>query len=267
MKRGSLALVLHTHMPYVEGFGTWPFGEEWLWEAVAGVYVPLLDVLEGAPVTVSLTPVLCDQLEAMRGEPGDRYLRFLREIRAPIHAEDSNGLDATGKPDLAKELRRAAGDYVRGDEGFERRGRDQVAAGVEAHERRFGEGWTGGFWLPECAYEPGLERDLAEHGVRVFCVDQTDVHGIGALEHLEPVATETGPVAVPLDWQTVELVWGSAGYPSHAEYRDYHGRTLHDLKPWTNGGEPYDHNRALELAREHARDFVGRAIERLDTYA
>ena len=31
--RGALALVLHAHMPYVEGFGTWPFGEEWLWEA------------------------------------------------------------------------------------------------------------------------------------------------------------------------------------------------------------------------------------------
>jgi 1,4-alpha-glucan branching enzyme len=27
MKRGSLAMVLHSHMPYVEGFGTWPFGE------------------------------------------------------------------------------------------------------------------------------------------------------------------------------------------------------------------------------------------------
>jgi 1,4-alpha-glucan branching enzyme len=25
-------------MPYVEGFGTWPFGEEWLWEAVATCY-------------------------------------------------------------------------------------------------------------------------------------------------------------------------------------------------------------------------------------
>ena len=36
--RGALALVLHSHMPYVEGFGTWPFGEEWLWEAVACVY-------------------------------------------------------------------------------------------------------------------------------------------------------------------------------------------------------------------------------------
>jgi predicted glycosyl hydrolase (DUF1957 family) len=22
-------------MPYVEGFGTWPFGDEWLWEAMA----------------------------------------------------------------------------------------------------------------------------------------------------------------------------------------------------------------------------------------
>ena len=42
---GELALVLHTHMPYVEGFGTWPFGEEWLWEAIATSYLPLLDVL------------------------------------------------------------------------------------------------------------------------------------------------------------------------------------------------------------------------------
>ena len=47
-----------------EGFGTWPFGEEWLWEAIATSYLPLLDVLGRAPVTLSLTPVLCDQLEA-----------------------------------------------------------------------------------------------------------------------------------------------------------------------------------------------------------
>jgi len=38
---GELAIVLHTHMPYVEGFGTWPFGEEWLWEAIATSYLPL----------------------------------------------------------------------------------------------------------------------------------------------------------------------------------------------------------------------------------
>ena len=72
-------------MPYVEGFGTWPFGEEWLWEAIATSYLPLLDVLEEHPgrVTLSLTPVLCDQLEA----PGalDRCLTFLREVRPESH--------------------------------------------------------------------------------------------------------------------------------------------------------------------------------------
>src|SRR6202522_3127056 len=83
---GKLALVLHTHMPYVEGFGTWPFGEEWLWEAVATSYLPLLDVLGKAPLTLSLTPVLCDQLEA----PGamERCLRFLREVRPESHRLD-----------------------------------------------------------------------------------------------------------------------------------------------------------------------------------
>jgi 1,4-alpha-glucan branching enzyme len=81
------------------------------------------------------------------------------------------------------------------------------------------------------------------------------------------VATETGPVAVPIDWQTIELVWGSSGYPSHADYRDYHGRTLHDLKPWTNGGQPYDHGRACALASAQGGDFVHRAAARLDQYA
>jgi 1,4-alpha-glucan branching enzyme len=279
-------------MPYVEGFGTWPFGEEWLWEAVASVYVPLLDVIDGQPVTVGLTPVLCDQFEAMRGEAGERYRRFLIDIRAPIHEEDSAGLERAGERELAAEVRRAAGDYA-----FDERALDLVAefgrlervelwtsaathavlpllatdaglrlqlgTGVAAHDHRFGH-WDGGLWLPECAYEPGLERDLSEHGVRAFCVDQTEAHGLGAPEHLEPVATEAGPVAVPIDWQTVELVWNDRdGYPVQPVYRDYHRRTVHDLKPWSNGGGAYRHDEAAEVAREHARDFVSRARDRL----
>jgi 1,4-alpha-glucan branching enzyme len=291
---GALALLLHSHMPYVEGFGTWPFGEEWLWEAVASVYLPLLDVIDGAPVTVGLTPVLCDQLEAMRGEPGDRYLRHLREISAVIHAEDSEGLASDGEPGLAAEVRRAGGDYVAADQAFERRGRDllaafgslervelwtssathallpllatdagrrlQLATGTASHRRRFGE-WGGGFWLPECAYEPGLERDLADHGVRAFCTDQSAVRGF---DNLRPVATEAGPLAVPIDWTTVELVWNErSGYPADPAYRDYHRRTIHDLKPWANAGAAYDREAALGRARGHARDFVARASARL----
>jgi 1,4-alpha-glucan branching enzyme len=300
-----MALVLHSHMPYVEGFGTWPFGEEWLWEAVATVYLPMLDLLESitAPVTVGLTPVLCDQLETLPGEPGERLMRFLSGTRRSVHEEDSRGLDDTGHPELAAEVRRAALDYTRAEEALgggtshplerfaalgERPAvelitssathallpllasdaglRLQLATGVASHERRFG-AWAGGLWLPECAYAPGLERELADHGVRRFCVDQTEAHGLGAPEQLEPVATAADVVAVPIDWQTVQLVWsGTHGYPAHPVYRDYHRRTVHDLRPWSNGGEPYDAAQATALAREHAREFVARCVERLERH-
>ena len=298
--RGALALVVHSHMPYVEGFGTWPFGEEWLWEAVASVYLPLLPIIDGAPVTLGLTPVLCDQLEALPGEPGERLTTFLHEVRAAIHQEDAAGLDRGGEHELADEVRRAARDYTAAEQALER-SRDvlsafaslqgvelwtsaathavlpmlasdagmglQLATGTASHERRFG-AFDGGFWLPECAYVPGLERALHDHGVRAFCVDQTSRHGLGAPEHLEPVLTPAGPAAVPVDWGTVELIWNDrTGYPASPDYRDYHRRTVHDLKPWSNGGRPYRHPDALGLARRHARDFVERAIARLDAHA
>ncbi len=302
-QRGELAIVLHSHMPYVEGFGTWPFGEEWLWDALAGVYIPMLDALREAPVTLGLTPVLCDQLEALRGDAGERFLGFMDGVRADIHAEDAAGLDGGGEHELAVEVRRAAGDFSSAADRFRRVHRDllgaieqmartgplelwtgaathavlpmlatdagvrlQVGTGVHSHERRFGS-WHGGFWLPECAYRPGLERDLAEYGVSAFCVDQTEQLGLGSLDQLEPIATPAGPVAVPIDWEIVRLVWdGVDGYPTHPAYRDYHGRTVHDLKPWNIGGEPYRHYEALVVARRHARDFVERVIARLDSY-
>src|SRR5262249_23110425 len=59
---GDLAIVLHSHMPYVEGFGTYPFGEEWLFDAFARSHLPVLDVAER--LTMTVTPVLADQLEA-----------------------------------------------------------------------------------------------------------------------------------------------------------------------------------------------------------
>jgi 1,4-alpha-glucan branching enzyme len=78
------------------------------------------------------------------------------------------------------------------------------------------------------------------------------------------VATAAGPVAVPIDWSTVELVWHDTnGYPAHDSYRDYHRRTVHDLKPWNNAGTPYDRGVAIALAREHAHDFVERAVRRV----
>ena len=303
--RGALCLVLHSHMPYVEGFGTWPFGEEWLWEAVATVYLPLLDVLEQSelPLTLGLTPVLCDQLEALTGSAGERLNAYLAGTRRQVHNDDAAGLDRVNEPGLANEVRQAARDYERALEILDGSGGELVTAferaaagpvelwtssathavlpllasdaglalqldtGVASHRRRFGD-WGGGFWLPECAYEPGLEQRLAAHGVKAFCVDQTTALGLGADEHLEPVLTPAGVVAVPIDWQTVELVWTDrSGYPADARYRDYHHGTVHHMRPWSNGGGPYSRERAAAAACEHARDFVGRAIGRLDAYS
>jgi len=66
---GAFQFVLHSHLPYCRLAGRWPHGEEWLHEAVAETYVPLLDVLNDlwsrgicCKMTVSLSPVLVEQL-------------------------------------------------------------------------------------------------------------------------------------------------------------------------------------------------------------
>jgi 1,4-alpha-glucan branching enzyme len=124
---GELAIVLHTHMPYVEGFGTWPFGEEWLWEAIVGSYLPLLDLLdEGAPLTLSLTPVLCDQLEA--DGVGGRFEAFVDQVRRRTHAEDTEGLRENGFDTLARELERSWAEYEHALQRFRERGGDMVGA-------------------------------------------------------------------------------------------------------------------------------------------
>jgi 1,4-alpha-glucan branching enzyme len=291
--RGALAIVLHTHMPYVEGFGTWPFGEEWLWEAMAGCYLPLLDLLDaGAPLTLSLTPVLCDQLEV----PGisARFAAFVEEVRRWTHEEDAAGLRAAGHEGLARELERSWRDYAGALESLRDRGGDllaalarhaqwtsaathavlpllasdagavlQVQAGIGAHRRRFGEGWRGGFWLPECAYAPWLERTLEDAGVRAVCVELTNRFGLGAVEHLRPIVSESGVVLVPIDRATVSLVWSEGGYPAAGAYRDYHHHTVHHHNPWSNDGGAYDRDAALAQANRDAADFVARTIARL----
>ena len=287
---GELAIVLHSHMPYVEGFGTWPFGEEWLWEAIATSYLPLLELLDrGAAVTLSLTPVLCDQLEA----PGamKRCARFLAGIRVESHRRDIATAREQGEPGVVAALRYSAAVYEHAHERLAALGGDllgalgrhaawtsaathavlpllatdaglrlQLQAGIDSHRRRFG-GWRGGLWLPECAHAPWLDGALAAAGVRAACVDLTDV--LASDEHLRPLRSAPGPLLVPIDRATIELVWSDAGYPADAAYRDYHAFTQHRHRAWSNNGAPYDPERAGERARRDAADFVRRTRERV----
>lgn len=66
---GSFVLLLHTHLPYVIRHGKWPHGAEWLFEAAAECYIPLLNECfdlrgEGIDprITFSFSPVLLEQL-------------------------------------------------------------------------------------------------------------------------------------------------------------------------------------------------------------
>jgi 1,4-alpha-glucan branching enzyme len=289
--RGELALVLHTHMPYVLGFGTWPFGEEWLWEAIATCYLPLLRVLGRAPLTLSLTPVLCDQLES----PGAlaRCLSFLREVRPESHRLDAEEFRRHDDDRLAIEVERSAAEYESAADALQSLGDGllaalgahcawtsaathavlpllatdagvalQVETGVASHRRRFGD-WAGGFWLPECAHAGWLDALLEEAGVRGTCVELTRGFGAGDARHLRPLVSEDGPVLWPIDRQTIALVWSDGGYPADAAYRDRHRLTTCHHRVWRNDGRPYDHQAARAVARLHARDFVARAVQRV----
>ena len=43
---GTCCIVLHTHLPWLAHHGSWPVGEEWLYQAWAGSYLPVLGLLE-----------------------------------------------------------------------------------------------------------------------------------------------------------------------------------------------------------------------------
>jgi len=249
-------------------------------------------VLGRAPLTLSLTPVLCDQLE--RPDAIARCLRFLREIRPESHRRDAAELRQQGETELVAELERSAAEYAAAAQKLVALGPRgllgalgdhagwtsaathavlplvatdagvalQVQTGIASHRRRFG-AWRGGFWLPECGHEPWLDSRLEQEGVRATCVELTSVFGRGDRRHLRPLISQDGPVLWPIDRETIALVWSGVGYPSGAAYRDYHNHTTHHHRVWRNDGAPYDRAAALEQARADAGDFVRRVRERV----
>jgi 1,4-alpha-glucan branching enzyme len=289
---GDLAIVLHSHMPYVEGFGTYPFGEEWLFDAVIRSYLPVLEMARD--LTMTVTPVLADQLEDAGA--AERLRRFLaewrigaaeadlpqvpEECRAACEGERERYsramelLDAAGGDPLAPFQRAVAEGRIALATSAAthavlpllatRAGtRLQLRTGIRSHRRRFG--WDGGFWLPECAYVPGLEWQLAEEGVGWFCVDQSE-HA-EPLEALAPVRTAAGPVALPIDWEAISWLWSLDGYPSDPAHAQFAGKSLRGIRIWRVGGGAYDPAAAEAAAQRQAGEFLAAAAARLRAYA
>jgi 1,4-alpha-glucan branching enzyme len=289
---GDLALVLHSHMPYVEGFGTYPFGEEWLFDAVIRSYLPVLEVARD--LTMTVTPVLADQLED--AGTAERLRGFLLEWRIGAAEADLREVPAECRPACEGELERyrralelldaAGGDPLAPFQRAAAEGRVALAtstathavlpllatrqgvrlqldAGIRSHRRRFG--WDGGLWLPECAYAPGLEWRLAEAGVAWFCVDQSAHEE--PLEALAPVRTAAGPVALPIDWEAIGWLWSLDGYPSDPAHAQFDGKSLRGIRIWKVGGGAYDPDAAAAAARRQAGEFLAAVGDRLRRYA
>ncbi len=113
MAVGSFCLVLHGHLPWVAHHGRWPHGEDWLFEAAAETWLPLLRVLdtaerEGLRIqwTLGLMPILLEQLATPAFRNG--FVRYLEDARDQAE-KDENDFNAWGHGELSWLAQREVG--------------------------------------------------------------------------------------------------------------------------------------------------------------
>jgi 1,4-alpha-glucan branching enzyme len=90
-----------------------------------------------------------------------------------------------------------------------------------------------GFWLPECAYAPGLDAILQEANIRWFVVD---AHGLlfgnpqPRRAIYAPCYTRAGPATFARDRDSSQQVWSAhEGYPGDPAYREFYRDIGFDL--------------------------------------
>ena len=305
--------------------------EDWLFEAITETYLPLLDVLhaladDGVPfrIAMSVSPTLghmlgdellraryechldrlialteneirCHQGRAAAQRAARFYLlRLLRVREWWTHRWKRDLLSAFRTLQDLGHLEILACPATHGYLPLMERSesvRAQVMLGVAAHRAMFG-CEPRGMWLPECAWRPGVDRVLADAGIR-WCV--LDSHGLmlgtprPQRAIFTPVFTPAGVAAFGRDRETAQQVWSAReGYPGDPWYREFYrdagwdmpeaefrkffpdgprrftGLKMHRI----TGSEPkqnYDRAAALGRVREHARHFLEARIRQLRT--
>ena len=331
--RGYVAILLHGHLPFVRHPEHERFLEEsWLYEAITECYLPLVQVArrwqeEGVParLTLTLSPTLCamlgdallrrryeQRLDSLlelarherfrtRWEPGCRelsefYARRLEELRDTWAACEGNLIPAFRDLQDAGILEIITTAATHGllpllrDHPGSVRG--QIRTACQDYRRCFGQD-PRGFWLPECAYYPGLDAELVAAGLRWFVVES---HGVThsrprpRFGTLAPVYTPHGLAAFGRDLESAQQVWSrQAGYPGDPRYRDFYrdigfdlefeyvrpvlpapdlrgftgikyhriGRTSAGDKEW------YVRADAIKAAEEHASHFLSARVEQV----
>ncbi len=130
---GAFTFVLHSHLPYARLAGRWPHGEEWLHEAAAETYIPLLDALfrlleEGirTQLTINLSPVLLEQLADHTVQ--EHFRKFLQDRIKAIQL-DVDRFEKSGQSDFLALARLYLDEYLQVQRSFdERYGGDLINA-------------------------------------------------------------------------------------------------------------------------------------------
>jgi 1,4-alpha-glucan branching enzyme len=254
---GSFCLVLHSHLPWLPHHGTWPVGEEWLYQAWAHSYLPVISMLEEFAaegtrdvLTLGVTPVLAAQLDdpyalrACHDWLGNWQLRaqhaatvwqdpLLKDLAATEHRAAGAALatfESRWRHGFSPVLRPLVDDGViellggPATHPFQPLLRPSVRrfalrAGLDDTALRTGRA-PRGIWAPECGYAPGMERDYAAEGVDRFLVDGPALHGD---THAGRPVGDSDVLCFGRDLEVTYRVWSpKAGYPGDAAYRDFH---------------------------------------------
>ncbi len=84
---------------------------------------------------------------------------------------------------------------------------------------------------------------------------------------LTPVATDAGPVALPIDWEAIQWLWSLDGYPSDPAHAQFAGKSLRGVRIWKVGGGAYEPAAAEAAARRQAGEFLAAVAARLRDFA
>ena len=325
MATGYLALVLHAHLPFVRHPEHQRHLEErWLYEALLECYLPLLDVFDRLAaddvpfaLTMSVTPPLASMMkDALLQERFERHLATLEQLAEQemkrLWGDEKLAPVATFYRDEARRVRAVwerherdvlAGFVKHADAGNldlmtcsathcylpgmipAREGiRPQLELGVRGFEKVVGRTPLG-MWLPECAYDPSFDAEIAAAGIHYTLVD---THGIANARPRPPfgvhapIVSPNGVAFFGRDAESSRQVWSrDEGYPGDAFYREFYrdigfdlpvddlmgevagdgSRLMTGLKYFRITGkdgekQPYQPGVAAERAREHAGNFV-----------
>lgn len=307
MSVGRLAIVLHSHSPWLLGYGTWPVGEEWLRQAWAQSYIPVVALLREraergrtSMLTLGITPVLAAQwdqpasvTEQSRWIEDWRWRAIGKAIAATTKTDHQSGIDAARHYSLAHQTAAEfSAHWSAGGSAAVRpladAGAIEILGGPMTHtftphllepiaHLAFESGLVDstvrlgtrprGVWLPECAYRPGVEHMLQNHGVTHTVVDGPTVQHVGASLHRPHRVSDSDVVVFARDLSLTYRVWSPRrGYPGSSWYQDFHSfdhewgvRSSRVTRRSSPVKKPYEQDRAHQQVHKDARDFLDHA--------